>query len=433
MTSSYARRRWTAATLAAVTAFTVVGCAAGDNGGSADGEEISLRFTWWGSDARHEKTLEAIALFEEQNPGVTIVPEYSGWDGYWDALSTKAAANDLPDIMQQVDPYIFDYAQNGTLADLTEYSDVLDLEPFSPAIMEMSTVDGAVYGVPGGMTGMSAWVNPATIESVGIDLPDDQAWSWEDYAEYAASITSASGGSVVGSGQVTFDSQMFNIWARQQGEQVFSETGVGFEPETLSSWWEFVLEMQQDGSIPTAEQSVEAVGKSLEESGFATGQTAIQGGWASQIGAVQAVVDTPLALMQLPGESEAEVRGVFVKPSLHYSVAASSEHPEEAAKFVDFLVNTVDAGEILGADRGTPANPEVLEELLPSMTEGDQLAAEYLLEANELVETGLPIPPPGASVFEEAFIRYSQEVVFGRMTPAEAADALIAEVDTAVA
>lgn len=432
MSSSQARRRWTAATLAAVTAFAVVGCAAGDAGGSTEGEEISLRFTWWGSDARHEKTLEAIAVFEEQNPGVTIVPEYSGWDGYWDALSTKAAANDLPDIMQQVDPYIFDYAQNGTLADLTEYSDVLDLAPFSPAIMEMSTVDGAVYGVPGGMTGMSAWVNPATIESVGVDLPDDETWSWKDYAEYAASITSASGGSVVGSGQVTFDSQMFNIWARQQGEQVFSETGVGFEPETLSSWWEFVLELQQDGSIPTAEQSVEAVGKSLEESGFATGQTAIQGGWASQIGAVQAVVETPLALMQLPGESEAEVRGVFVKPSLHYSVAASSEHPEEAAKFVNFLVNTVDAGEILGADRGTPANPEVLEELLPSMTEGDQLAAQYLLEANELVETGLPIPPPGASVFEEAFIRYSQEVVFERMTPAEAADALIAEVDAAV-
>lgn len=431
MTRSHALRRLAITGTALAMALLATGCAAsGDD--SAGDEDVSLRFTWWGSDTRHEKTLEVIALYEEENPGVTIVPEYSGWDGYWDALSTKAAANDLPDIMQQVDPYIFDYAQNGTLADLTEFADVLDLAPYSESIMEMSTIDGAVYGVPGGMTGMSVWLNPAAIEPTGVAMPDTDAWSWEDYADFAADVTKASGGAVIGSGQVSFDSQMFNIWARQRGEQVFSDTGVGFAPETLASWWEYVLELQESGAIPTAEQSVEAVGKSLEESGFATGQLATQGGWASQIGAVQNVVTTPLELVQLPGESEADVRGVFVKPSLHYSVAASSAHPEEAAKFLDFLVNSVEAGEILGADRGTPANPEVLEQLLPDLSAGDQLAAEYLLEANELAESGLPIPPAGGSLFEETFQRYSQEVVFGRMTPQDAADALIAEVDAAV-
>ena len=38
-----------------------------------------LRFAWWGGAARHEATLKAIALFEQQNPGLKIKAEYMGF------------------------------------------------------------------------------------------------------------------------------------------------------------------------------------------------------------------------------------------------------------------------------------------------------------------------------------------------------------------
>ena len=41
----------------------------------AGGEPVTLRFAWWGSDARHEATLAAIERYTELHPNVTIEGE----------------------------------------------------------------------------------------------------------------------------------------------------------------------------------------------------------------------------------------------------------------------------------------------------------------------------------------------------------------------
>ncbi len=64
------------------------------------GENIELRFAWWGGNDRHEATLAAIKLFEAQNPGVTVKGEYMGWDGYLERLTTQIGSGSEPDIMQ---------------------------------------------------------------------------------------------------------------------------------------------------------------------------------------------------------------------------------------------------------------------------------------------------------------------------------------------
>ena len=64
-------------------------------------EPVELRIAWWGSQDRHDRTIAAIELYEEENPNVTIVYEFSGWDDHWTKMSTQAAGNNLPDIMQQ--------------------------------------------------------------------------------------------------------------------------------------------------------------------------------------------------------------------------------------------------------------------------------------------------------------------------------------------
>ena len=44
---------------------------------------VSLRFSWWGGDARHQATLEAIQLYMDRNPHVTIEAEYGGYADYY--------------------------------------------------------------------------------------------------------------------------------------------------------------------------------------------------------------------------------------------------------------------------------------------------------------------------------------------------------------
>src|SRR5258708_6641556 len=70
-----------AAALAASPLFAGIGRAAGTD----------MRIAWWGSDDRHQKTLKVLKLFEQQNPGVTMTPEYGGLIGYQDKLSTEFA------------------------------------------------------------------------------------------------------------------------------------------------------------------------------------------------------------------------------------------------------------------------------------------------------------------------------------------------------
>ena len=55
-------------------------------------DTAQLRFVWWGSDARHEATLAAVARYCELYPNVQIDCEYQGYDGYQQKLMTQIAA-----------------------------------------------------------------------------------------------------------------------------------------------------------------------------------------------------------------------------------------------------------------------------------------------------------------------------------------------------
>ena len=66
----------------------------------ADAGDVTLRFAWWESDARHEATLAAISKYMELYPNVKIEGEYQGYDGYQQKLMTQFAGGTEPDLMQ---------------------------------------------------------------------------------------------------------------------------------------------------------------------------------------------------------------------------------------------------------------------------------------------------------------------------------------------
>lgn len=70
---------------------------------AADGEQVTLRFSWWGGEERLAATLDVISQFEELYPNITIEPEYGSSDGYADKLATQLAGGTAPDIIQ-IDP-----------------------------------------------------------------------------------------------------------------------------------------------------------------------------------------------------------------------------------------------------------------------------------------------------------------------------------------
>jgi multiple sugar transport system substrate-binding protein len=415
-------------------AVALPGLAACGTGGGGDvelsDEPVTIRMTWWGADTRAELTDQAIAAFQKEHPNITVKGEFKDWAGYWDALATTTAANDSPDVIQMDELYLASYGDRGTLLDLADTSDFLDTSGFETATLETGQIDGAQYAIPIGAGMLASVVNADLFAQYGVELPDDTTWTWDDYAAIANELTEKSGGAINGSGLTGgTDAGSIRYWARLHGNELYGENGdVTLDPAVLASLWEYNLDLAESGGIESAAQSVESQSAGIEGGSLATGKIAMGFGYNTQITPLLAASGADLRLLQLPGSAEAAAN--FIKPSMYWAVSSQSEHPAEAATLVDFLVNHEAAADILGTERGIPANPAMREHVAADLDEGEQLAVAYIESAT--AGPSVVVTPAGGSGFDPMIQRYTQEVMFGERTPQEAAEAFIDELKSEI-
>src|SRR5699024_5765194 len=112
--------------------------------------------------------------------------------------------------------------------------------------------------------------------------------------------------------------------------------------------------------------------------------------------------------------------------------SADTEYPVEAAMFVDFLVNNVDAGGIILSDRGLPANPDVRAAVQDMFTPVDQQAAAFLANLGPVIVDSLATPPVGSGEVVNIIKRINEQVLFEQITPEEAAKQFMSEVEAAI-
>ncbi|MFD6099579.1 ABC transporter substrate-binding protein [Nocardiopsis flavescens] len=402
-------------------------------GGGSDSEDgvVELRYSWWGADDRHSTLQQVIDIFEAQNPDIRIVGDYTDWGSYWDKLATSTAAGDAPDIMMQEERYLREYGDRGALADLSELEG-LDLSKVDPLVAESGDLDGVTYGIASGVNAYAILADPAAFEAAGVELPDDTTWTWEDYIALSAEITEASGGDIVGTQSMAYNESGFQIFARQHGENLYAEDGsLGFSEETLTAWFEMTQELLDNGGQPEASQSVEIEAGGPDQSVISAGTGAMAHFWTNQLGGITESSGSEIELLRYPGESTGERTGMYFKPAMFYSVSAGSDHPEEAARFVDFMLNGTDAAELILSDLGLPANVDVRGHILSSLPPADERSAVFLSEIEGDIVDGNPPPPIGAGQVVEITKRVTDAMAFGDLTPEEAAQQWISEVESA--
>ena len=67
---------------------------------AASNEEVTLKFSWWGGDARHEATEKAIAAFMEKYPNIKVEAEYGAWTGWEEKQALAIQGGNAADVMQ---------------------------------------------------------------------------------------------------------------------------------------------------------------------------------------------------------------------------------------------------------------------------------------------------------------------------------------------
>ncbi|KIH99446.1 sugar-binding protein [Streptomonospora alba] len=416
---------------AAGVAALVMAATACGGGGSGD-ETVELRFSWWGADDRHETTQEVIKRFEEANPDIKVTGEYTDWSSYWDRLATNTAANDAPDIITQEERYLREYADRGALLDLNEVGDQLDTSKLDQLVMGGGELDGGLYAVPTGVNAFTVMADPQAFEEAGVEMPDDETWTWQDWVDTAAEISEKSGGDIIGTQDMAFNEQSFQIFARQREQSLYDKSGaLNFDQSTMTEYWEYMQQVHEEGGAPGASKSVEVEAGGPDQSVLANNSGAMASFWTNQLGTMEETSGRDLELLRFPGESESAQAGTFFKPAMHYSISSETEHPEEAAKFVDFLVNDKQAGELILADRGLPANTDLRDELMSELPAADQESAEFLDEIEGDVAGAVPPPPIGAGDVVDITMRINEDLMFGDITPEQASKRWTSEVQDA--
>ena len=392
----------------------------------AQDEPITIKIAWWGSDKRHEYTQQLLDLYTQENPNVKFEASPSGWDGYFERLSTQAASGSMPDIVQMDYLYISTYAKNNSLADMQEFVDsgIIDVSNIDENILNTGSIDSKRVGIPLSTSILAVTYNPAAIEAAGAEVPTDN-WTWDDYIALNTKVAQSTGQpsalvSIIGP---FGDTNPFSYWVRQHGSVLFNAegTGLGYEDDAITADYFQMWKDMSDANVapdPDEQSQLAAVGK--EALPIVTDKAATTVEWNNFTSVVSGVNDK-LKLALMPSASEG--KGLWLKPGMFFSVSESSKVKEECAKFINWVINSEEANDIIAGERGTPVSSTIRDYMMNSgkMTEQQVEMFGYVDKAAALAgETPAP-DPSGIAEVNEAFAKAGNSVLYGQATAAEAA------------
>jgi multiple sugar transport system substrate-binding protein len=191
----------------AAMALVLTGCGSSPETGKVGTVEdpVTIRFAWWGNDSRAKTTLEVIKDFEAANPTIKVQGENTEFSSYWDKMATQIAGGTTPDVFAMSGAYPSEYATRGVLLDLDKVKDQLDTSKFAEGTVDLGKIDGKQHTITAGVNAMSMVIDPKVFEAAGVELPDDETWTWDDYADIAAEITRKSPAGTFGTTPMTND------------------------------------------------------------------------------------------------------------------------------------------------------------------------------------------------------------------------------------
>ena len=389
-------------------------------------DQIELRLTWWGSQKRHDITMQVIELFEKKHPNIKVVYEFSGWRDYFTKLTTQAAGGNLPDVMQHDYARIAEWVGNGLLLPVDEYaaSGVLDLSKVSESVLQGGKVDGKLYGVTLGTNSLGMILDVDAFQKAGIDLPA-QNWTWDDYEQIALKLHEKLG--IWGGGGTLADHNIWKSLYLGYGQNNYSADGksLGYtDDQPLINHMSMLRRLIEAGAyIPRDIDLAEYFNAGPEGSALVQGKGAMVAYWSNQLAAIwkAAGEDRNLEIVHLPRPKDGCCSSNYIKPSMFFTITKDAKHPKEAAMFINFFINSIEAGQLLLADRGVPVSSDVRKGIQEMLGKPEKASFAFV----ERVEgDGSPLPPadPAAhsDVYNNVFLpEFADPVLLGEISPEE--------------
>jgi multiple sugar transport system substrate-binding protein len=380
--------------------------------GAASG---AIRWAFWGNEERIQLTQKAIDAYQAKNPGVKINIEPAGGTGdHFNRVDTQLAGGNGPDIIQMGGNFP-DYVTRGILLPLESYNGKgLNLSTLDQSSVDAGSYDGHVYGISVGVTVPALVYNKTLLEKAGVPLPPASS-TYAEFRAYLASIKALLPSGVypmMDFGATASSSTPFGYWLRYNGTPIYDEktkTSV-VTAEVAQKYLDLWKDYRDNGLIPSAEFAAQYPENNTDSSALVAGKVAIGFAVSNQLAGLQAAMTDELGLIELPGA--AATKALWPQLSQVMTVNKNSRNIDEAIRFIDFIVNSADAGKILGNNRGASASSTYRAGISGSPV--DEKISAYLNIAGPHSSPETAHLPNDTELNSTLYLIY-QQVAFGRV------------------
>ena len=437
------KKRWTRLAAGVTAAVMLAGCGAG-NGKQQDtkdtsaavqvpaesngpeGEKVTIRCSWWGGDARHQAMLNAIELYQEKNPNVVVEGEYQGFDGYYEKMMTTLSSGTAPDVMLFKKEWLADVqGAKHYLADLEQLP--ADTSTLAEGLLEKSGMyKGEAILFPCTVTGQVMYVNKDFASTFGVEL--DKTYSWDEFMALGQAVHEADGDAYL----MTADIDVLNrliipayIGQMTGGSLVNEETyELNFTKEQMEEAFQLILDLYDSNTLEPFGEGAVFAGQMDQNTKWVNGKIGLLLDITGGLAKYKASVSSELDVLPIPRNQDAKSSGVDFAGNTGFCINDNSAAKEEAAKFLDFLLNDPEAALIIKDNYGYNSTSTAIK------------ALEEKGEVDATLKKAIEIAQPDSMTINAISINTEletvrkdilQEVIYHDITPAEAAKEIVTQ------
>ena len=381
-------------------------------------DKTTVNILWWGSQTRHDLTVKLIEKFEELNPDIDVVIDYSDWNGYWTKLPAQVAGGQTPDVFQMDYAYLSQYAENGVLAELDSYiaDGALDMSKVSENILKSGQVGGKTYAISTGTNAPVMLYRKDIVDELGLTLPMNPTMS--EYCAVSKAVYEATGMRDTFITDCSADILRFRL--RNYGMNLYNEdaTALGFDdPKYIVDMWKLALQAQEEGwGLMPGEGTAVTAFDSMVVDAWSRYQN------SNELQAYRDATGKDISMVMIPNTDDATASATYLKPSMFWCVADQSKVKDAAVRFINFFTNSPECFDIVGIERAIPISSDMREHVTPSLNEVSQEVAAFIdFVSQPNMASPLMNPDPSShSEIAELLGQYSEQVRYGTVDDLEA-------------
>lgn len=385
-------------------------------------EPVTIHFSWWGNDDRHDYTIDAINEFEEANENIQVKSKYGEWNGYSKRVEVAMASHTEEDLMQINYNWLYKYSADGEgYYDLSELADYINFDNYDHDVLAYGEVNGKLNGIPTALNAMVFYQNASLYEEYALTVPT----TWADYFA-AARVMEKDGIYPLGMVQKQMFLLLVSRYEQETGKEFINQSGeLLATKEEIQDMLTFHKRLVDEHVIMPVDE--------FEREIFSQEKVAGTIAWVSDgtnycdnlINAGKKII-----VGDYPMLDKAKRFGWYIKPATMYAIRKDTQHIEETAKLLNYLISDEEAAKKQGLEKGIPLNKSAYKALEEEdVLSGIQYEADAKMKEHKR-DMHLMSPYMEETEIINIYKKYATDYQYEQISEEEAAELIYSEINS---